>query len=195
MNQTSTDLRSNHLTCRVLPDLKTRLPRSYLAFESERNGTNVKSSSAVSASGYPAGHTCSRGKAAFLRQSFPRHYLENITGQEHSLSSLHGKIVVLSFWATWCAPCREEMPLLVSLQKRYRVHGVQVIGASVDDESTQGEIASFSQNLKINFPIWIGATLEHMLKASGCGSVLPATAVLDRDGQIVGRIIGMGYKS
>jgi thiol-disulfide isomerase/thioredoxin len=114
-------------------------------------------------------------------------------GQEHSLSSLHSKIVVLNFWATWCVPCREEMPLLMSLQKRYGGHGVQVIGASVDDESTQAEIASFSQKLKINFPIWIGATLEQM-QGLGLGNALPATVVLDRDGQIVGRIIGMVAK-
>jgi hypothetical protein len=82
------------------------------------------------------------------------------------------------------------MPLLMSLQKRYGAHRVQVIGASVDDESTQSEVAPFIQKLRINFPIWVGATLEHM-QSLGLGSALPATAVLDRDGQIVGRIIGV----
>jgi hypothetical protein len=85
------------------------------------------------------------------------------------------------------------MPLLVSLQKRYGAHGVQVIGASVDEESTQAEVAPFVQKLKINFPIWIGATLEEM-ESLGLGSALPATAILDRDGQIVGRIIGVVTK-
>ena len=114
-------------------------------------------------------------------------------GQEHTLGSLRGNIVVLNFWATWCAPCREEMPLLMSVQERYGAHGVQVIGASVDDESTEAEVAPFIQKLKINFPIWVGANLEHM-QSLGLGSALPATAVLDRDGQIVGRIIGVVTK-
>jgi thiol-disulfide isomerase/thioredoxin len=119
--------------------------------------------------------------------------LRDLQGQEHSLSSLSGKIVVLNFWATWCAPCREEMPLLVSLQKRYGAQGVQVIGASVDDESTQARIAPFIKKLRIDFPIWIGATIEHM-QTLGLGGALPATAILDRDGQVAGRIIGMVSK-
>ena len=119
--------------------------------------------------------------------------LIDLQGQEHSLSSLRGKLVVLNFWATWCAPCREEMPLLVSLQKRYGTRGIQVIGASVDDESTAAQIAPFVERLKINFPIWIGATIEHM-QVLGLGSALPATAFLDRDGQIAGRIIGVVTK-
>ena len=102
--------------------------------------------------------------------------------------------MVLNFWATWCVPCREEMPLLVSLQKRYGGRAVQVIGASVDDESTQAQIAPFIQKLKIRFPIWIGATIEHM-QSLGLGSALPATAILDRDGQIAGRIIGVVDKN
>ena len=72
--------------------------------------------------------------------------LRDLQGQEHSLSSLRGKLVVLNFWATWCAPCREEMPLLVSLQKRYGTRGIQVIGASVDDESTAAQIAPFVES-------------------------------------------------
>ena len=121
----------------------------------------------------PLATPAQEAKQPSFANPFPTLTLRDAQGQEHSLSSLHGKIVVLNFWATWCAPCREEMPLLVSLQKRYRVHGVQVIGASVDDESTQGEIASFSQKLKINFPIWIGATLEHMARSLGLRQCSP----------------------
>jgi hypothetical protein len=78
---------------------------------------------------------------------------------------------------------------LVSLQRRYGAHDVQVISVSVDDESTQGQISPFIERVKINFPIWMGATIWHMQSVE-LGSALPATAILDRDGQFVFRIIG-----
>jgi hypothetical protein len=85
------------------------------------------------------------------------------------------------------------MPLLVFLQNRYATRGVQVIAASVDDESTRDAIPEFSRRLKLNFPVWLGATIEDMQRL-GLGKALPASAVIDRDGRIVGRIIGMVNK-
>jgi thiol-disulfide isomerase/thioredoxin len=120
--------------------------------------------------------------------------LKDLSGKEQSLDALTGKIVVLNFWATWCVPCREEMPLLEFLQNRYATRGVQVIAASVDDESTRDAIPEFSRRLKLNFPVWLGATIEDMQRL-GLGDALPATAVIDRDGRIVGRIIGMVNKA
>jgi len=86
------------------------------------------------------------------------------------------------------------MPLLVFLQNRYATRGVQVIGASVDEESTRDAIPEFSRRLKLNFPVWLGATIEDMQRL-GLGDALPATAFIDRDGRIVGRIIGMVNKA
>ncbi len=120
--------------------------------------------------------------------------LKDLSGREQSLGALTGKIVVLNFWATWCVPCREEMPLLVVLQNRYATRGVQVIGASVDDESTRDAIPEFVERFKLKFPAWLGATVEDMQRL-GLGNALPATAVIDRDGRIVGRIIGMVNKA
>jgi len=115
--------------------------------------------------------------------------LSDLAGRPRSLDDLRGKIVVLNFWATWCVPCREEMPLLVSAQKRYALQGVEVIGASADDEKTQDHIAPFVKKLKINFAVWRGATTADMQRL-GLGAALPATAFLDRDGRIVYRILG-----
>jgi len=119
----------------------------------------------------------------------PQLALQDLSGQPQSLESHRGQIVVLNFWATWCVPCREEMPLLVKLQKEYAARGVTVIGPSTDDDSTQKNIAPFLRKLKITFPVWIGATIEDMQRL-GLGTALPATAILDRDGRIVGRILG-----
>jgi thiol-disulfide isomerase/thioredoxin len=115
--------------------------------------------------------------------------LKDMSGREQSLKELRGKIVVLNFWATWCVPCREEMTVLVTLQKQYESQGVQVIGASADEASTQENIPEFARKVKINFPIWVGATVSDMQRLQ-LGDALPATAIIDRDGQIVGRILG-----
>jgi thiol-disulfide isomerase/thioredoxin len=116
--------------------------------------------------------------------------LPNLQSEPQSLEQYRGQIVVLNFWATWCVPCREEMPLLVEAQKRYAEQGVTVIGASADDASTQAKIAPFVEELSITFPIWTGATIPDMERL-GLGSALPATAILDRDGRIAFRIIGV----
>lgn len=123
----------------------------------------------------------------------PELALKDLSGVEQTLSSFRNQIVVLNFWATWCVPCREEMPLLVSMQKRYADRGVIFIAASADAEATQKNIPEFVRKMKLNFPVWTGATVEDM-RGFGLGDALPATAIIDRDGQIVGRIIGVVKK-
>lgn len=116
--------------------------------------------------------------------------LPNMAGAPQTLEQYRGHIVVLNFWATWCVPCREEMPLLVQAQERYGPQGVVAIGASADDASTQPKIAPFLEELGIEFPIWTGATIAHM-ESLGLGAALPATAILDREGRIAFRILGV----
>ncbi len=115
--------------------------------------------------------------------------LRALDGTEQKLSDYRGRVVILNFWATWCVPCREEMPMLVRLQQEYEGRGVVVIGPSADAPETQAKIEPFLRELKIGFPVWVGATTEHMERL-GLGTALPATAVMDRDGRIVGRILG-----
>ncbi len=115
--------------------------------------------------------------------------LPDLNANRQTLEQYRGRIVVLNFWATWCVPCREEMPLLVDLQKRYASRGVVVVGASADDESTQARIEPFVEELGITFPIWIGANTADMERL-GLGAALPATAIIDKEGRIIFRIIG-----
>jgi cytochrome c biogenesis protein CcmG/thiol:disulfide interchange protein DsbE len=107
-----------------------------------------------------------------------------------SLDQYKGKIVVLNFWATWCGPCADEMPWLVNIQKTYGDRGVVVIGVSLDDATTQGKVPKFLQKKKVNFPVWLGGTMEDV-KRFGLGEALPATAFVNREGQIEGRVLGM----
>lgn len=120
--------------------------------------------------------------------------LRDLTGQEQSLASYKGKIVVLNFWATWCIPCRKEMPAFISLQSEYAAWGVQVIAASADTAETEGQVVKFVREKKLSFPIWLGATSDQML-ALGLGSELPGTVIIDRDGTIVARFKGMVKES
>ncbi|HYP53387.1 MAG TPA: TlpA disulfide reductase family protein [Pyrinomonadaceae bacterium] len=115
--------------------------------------------------------------------------LADTGGTPRSLADYRGRVVVLNFWATWCVPCREEMPLLVALRNAYAARGVEVVGASADDESTRAKVVPFARELKLNFPVWVGATTDDM-RRFGLGSALPATAVRDRDGRVVFRIMG-----
>jgi len=110
--------------------------------------------------------------------------LKDLFGAEQKLSSYRGRIVVLNFWATWCGPCKKEMPDLAVIQNSYAAYGVQVIGASAD---TLAELNAVRQSIKdtsINFPVWLGVTTEQMT-SFGLGPGLPGTAIIGRDGKIV----------
>ncbi|HXG66893.1 MAG TPA: TlpA disulfide reductase family protein [Blastocatellia bacterium] len=121
----------------------------------------------------------------------PELNLNDLSGVQQSLHSYRDKnIVVLNFWATWCVPCRVEMPMLVDLQKKYAARGVQVIAASADDASNKNAVEKFARRMKLNFPVWVGATTDE-LKLFKLGTGLPATVIIDRNGQIVGRIMGL----
>jgi len=116
--------------------------------------------------------------------------LQDLEGRSRDLKDLEGRIVVLNFWATWCIPCRQEMPVFVRLQERRAAEGVQVIGASADEAGNEGAVQAFVQEQRIHFPIWIGATTVDMQRL-GLGTALPATAIIDRDGTVVARAPGI----
>ena len=114
----------------------------------------------------------------------PELVLRDLAGVEQKLSSLRGRVVVLNFWATYCEPCRKEMPDLAAIQNDYAALGVQVIGASADEAADRAKVLQFIKETKINFPVWTGMTATLMLPF-GLAPVLPGTVVLDREGKIV----------
>jgi thiol-disulfide isomerase/thioredoxin len=116
--------------------------------------------------------------------------LKDLTGADQSLVNYRGRVVVLNFWATWCEPCKKEMPDLSSIQNDYAALGVQVIGAAGDAAADSAKVMKFIREFKINFPVWVGATTDDM-KRFGVGEVLPATVIIDRNGKIVHREIGI----
>lgn len=110
--------------------------------------------------------------------------LKDLFGAEQKLSAYRGRIVVLNFWATWCGPCKKEMPDLAAIQNQYAAYGVQVIGASADTLNELKAVRQFIKDAAINFPVWLGATTEQM-REFGLGPGLPGTAIIGRDGKIV----------
>ena len=109
--------------------------------------------------------------------------LKDLSGNDQRLSSFRGRIVVLNFWATWCVPCRKEMPDLAAVQNAYAPFGVQVIGASADQLGERAKVLEFIRQARINFPVWLGARTENM-RLFGVGPGLPATVIIGADGKI-----------
>jgi len=109
--------------------------------------------------------------------------LKDLSGIDQTLDAFKGRIVVLNFWATYCLPCRTEMPDLVALQNEFAALGVQVIGASTDTAEDRSKVLQFVKETKINFPIWVGATTAATVRF-GLGNALPGTVVIGRDGKI-----------
>jgi thiol-disulfide isomerase/thioredoxin len=119
----------------------------------------------------------------------PEFKLDALDGKPLSLATARGKVVLLNFWATWCGPCTDEMPRLVSAEKEYRSRGIVFIAASLDNRKSRRKVPEFVTTYQIGFPVWIGATGEDLAKL-GMGDAVPSTAFIDRDGRIVARVEG-----
>jgi peroxiredoxin len=121
----------------------------------------------------------------------PDFALQSLDGKTISLADYRGKAVLLNFWATWCEPCKIEMPWFVELQKQYGPEGLQVVGIAMDDAS-QEDIAKFATNMGVNYPILIGK--ESVGDAYGGVQFLPATFYIGRDGKVVDKVFGLKGK-
>lgn len=119
--------------------------------------------------------------------------LKNLQGDTQGLNDYAGKIVVLNFWATWCVPCREEMPLFVQLQKQYAQSGVQFLAVSIDAPEDREKVEAFAKEFHLNFPVWVHATIEQQASFN-LGTAVPATGIFDRDGKLRFRIIGQSTR-
>jgi peroxiredoxin len=118
----------------------------------------------------------------------PQLELKDINGRLVRLSDYRGKVVLINFWATWCPPCRAEMPDLVRYQREYRKKGLQIIGITYPPER-KDQVRRFARKLKVNYPIILGTV---QIKAQfGPDVALPVTVVIDRDGKVIEIISGI----
>ncbi len=122
----------------------------------------------------------------------PDFTLESLDGKTMKLSDFRGKAVLLNFWATWCGPCKIEMPWFVELQNQYAAQGFQIVGVAMDDASKE-DIGKFAKDMGVNYPILIGK--ESVGDQYGGVPALPESFLIGRDGKIVDKIIGLRGKA
>ncbi|HLI64392.1 MAG TPA: TlpA disulfide reductase family protein [Terriglobales bacterium] len=122
----------------------------------------------------------------------PDFTLPSLDGSKVKLSDFRGKAVVLNFWATWCPPCKEEMPWLADLQKQYGKDGLVVLGVAMDD-SSPASIAKFASEVGVNYPVLLGT--DQVSDDYGDVQYLPTTFYLARDGTIMDKVTGLVGRS
>jgi thiol-disulfide isomerase/thioredoxin len=120
--------------------------------------------------------------------------LPDLSGRPRRLAEWQGKIVLCNFWATWCAPCREEIPMLVSLRSQYAAQGFEIVGIAVDNGD---KVREFASKYNISYPILIADAigLDLIRTLGNTAGALPFTVMLDRDGKILSRKLGLLHRT
>ena len=113
----------------------------------------------------------------------------DLEGRQRRLTEWNGKVLVCNFWATWCAPCREEIPLLVASRQKYGPSGVEIVGIAVDNAV---KVREFSATFKISYPVLLAEAegLDLMRRVGNTGGGLPYTVITDRQGKLLHRKLG-----
>jgi len=142
--------------------------------------------------GFHAARRSGTGPGIAKSTAAPDFSLETLDGRSMRLSDLRGKAVLLNFWATWCGPCKIEMPWFVELQNEYGPQGLQIVGVAMDDSSKE-DIAKFAKEMGVNYPVLLGK--EAVGDAYGGVPALPESFFISRDGMIVDKILGLKGKS
>jgi peroxiredoxin len=120
----------------------------------------------------------------------PAFTLTDLNGKNVSLADFKGKVVILDFWATWCPPCRKEIPDFVTMQKEYGARGVQVVGVALDELP---KVQAFVQENGMNYPVLMGT--DAVVARYGGIEGIPTTFIIDRKGKIVERFEGFRPRS
>jgi len=151
--------------------------------------THVDETAAGDATDYPGDpdDATATGKAA------PLHFtLKDMNGVDVKLATFKGKVILLNFWATWCGPCKAEIPSLVELQEQYG-DDLVVLGFSVDDPVEK--MRPYAEEYKINYPLLVGNGREDVQEAFGPLYGIPVSVIIDREGRIAKKHSGIASKS
>ena len=125
----------------------------------------------------------------FINEPVENLELKSIDGSHYDLASLKGRVILINFWATWCGPCREELPLLVDLYRKYKDRGLEILSISTYDD--QALVSTFARQYKLTFPVFNDAGTKERLRVE----VIPTSIFLGRDGVIHYRKIGFNEQS
>jgi len=135
------------------------------------------------------GGSLSGSNAQLAGKPAPDFQLIDIDGGNVRLSDLRGKAVLLNFWATWCPPCKIEMPWFVDLQKQYGPQGLQIVGVAMDVGDAHDAVAKFAKEMGLDYPVLLGN--DKVADQYGGVDSLPTTFYIGRDGKIVTRVFGL----
>ncbi len=142
-----------------------------------------------------ASHGAAAATAACMADPKPANFdfsYKDLDGKNVALSSYKGKVVLLNFWATWCGPCKAEIPAFVELQQQYG-DKLAIVGFSVDDTAEQAR--AFADQYKINYPILLGEGREELQDAYGPIWGIPASFLISKDGLVCRKHLGIAPKS
>jgi len=118
--------------------------------------------------------------------------LKDVNDKPVSLASLKNKVILLDFWATWCGPCKIEIPWFIEFQNKYGKDGLQVVGISTDD--TQPKLKAYASQMKMNYTILQGLDRDDVQDAFGPLFGIPVTIVISRDGRMCAKHVGLSSK-
>ena len=155
---------------------------------------NSKAENVASAAG-----TNGTGNGATAYPMLPRAVLDsdlkNLDETTFKISDKRGKVLLLNLWATWCGPCRDEMPTFVRLQDKYRDEGFEIIGLNTEENDTREVIERFASEMKLNYTlVWADLHLQNeLVKISGFGGI-PQSFLVDREGRLRGIFKGAGKR-
>lgn len=121
--------------------------------------------------------------------SAPGFTLTDLHGSNVSLSDFRGKVVILDFWATWCPPCKREIPDFITLQSQYGPRGLQIVGIALDEP---GKVREFALANGMNYPVLMGT--DNVAALYGGIEGIPTTFIVDRNGNIMNRFVGFTSK-
>jgi len=159
-----------------------------------RNAAVVSACLLFSCGGAPVEPAAEIAEAADMHEPTPApdFALPDAQGNEIKLSDLKGKVVLLNFWATWCGPCKIEMPWFVEFQRDYKDKGFAVVAVSLDEEGWE-VVKPFAEDLKLNFPVVLGD--DELADKFGGVVALPTTFIIDKEGRITAKHTGLVSKS
>ena len=139
-----------------------------------------------------ASHESTEATAACMADAKPANFnfkMKDVDGNEVSLETYKGKVILLNFWATWCGPCKAEIPGFVRIQEKYRDKGLVIVGYSVDDTAEKAK--AYASEYKMNYPILLGEGREDVQDAYGPIWGIPASFLINREGKVCRKHMGI----
>lgn len=142
------------------------------------------------AAGYAVNAWWRAGAEAEASAALMSAQLTDVNGAPRTINAWRGQVLIVNFWATWCTPCREEIPVFIRLQERHRARGLQFIGLAIDQPE---KVDAFVREFRINYPVLLGGmdAVDISRRAGNRLGALPFTVLIDRSGRLAAVHLGV----